>query len=142
MHGGRQGRYIRTLPLLTRRPEGPTVLRSETPNSMTRAELRKASPLSRCVLVSAHAVDRWYERIQPHSTDDRNTVVSKVLRLLEDAVPVSDTLFYASGVLLALNGNVVSSVYRPETKRQKSRVRKVLHNLRSAFPKALRPLPR
>lgn len=98
---------------------------------MGRGILRRL-PLSKCILVSAHAVDRWVERIRPADAGDRPAAVAGVLRLLQDATQIAETEFYNNGVIIAVVGNTVTSVYKARDRSKKLKVRKALRQARNA----------
>lgn len=103
--------------MTTNSPKVPTDLRS--------------NPLARCILVSEHAIDRYIERVAPKSGPlSRPDIVARVLAMLPDAVPMTDTKFYSNGVIVTVVGSVVTTVYRPTTRSQKSKVRKALSRFR------------
>jgi hypothetical protein len=63
-------------------------------------------------------------------------IVLRVLDLLLDAIPVTETLFYSHGVLLGVAGGTVATVvtvFKPETHSQKMRVRKALQRERARW---------
>lgn len=102
-----------------------------TTNNPTRPRGLRSNPLSRCILVSEHAVDRYIERIGTTGLRSRRDVVLRILDLLPEAIPVTDTKFYADGIVMTVIGSVVTTVYRPETRSQKLKVRKALARFRS-----------
>lgn len=87
-------------------------------------------PLSRVVAVSKHARWRWATRLGLEGIRREKDLVLRVLDLLLDAIPVTETLFYSHGVLLGVTNNIVVTVFRPETHSQKMRVRKALQRER------------
>lgn len=109
-----------------------------TTNSPARPKGLRANPLSRCILVSEHAVDRFIERIGTTGLRSRRDVVLRILDLLPEAVPVTDTKFYAEGIVVTVIGSVVTTVYRPETHSQKLKVRKALARFRAEASRSSR----
>ena len=87
-------------------------------------------PLAGAVVVSKHARHRWATRIGLEGLRREKDVVLRIMDLLLDAIPVTETLFYSHGVLLGVNNNVVVTVFKPETRPQKMRVRKALQRER------------
>lgn len=107
--------------MTTNNPKVPTDLRS--------------NPLARCILVSEHAIDRYVERVAPKFGPlSRPDIIARVLALLPDAVPMTDTKFYSNGIIVTVVGSVVTTVYRPTTRSQKSKVRKALARFRQKMP--------
>lgn len=87
-------------------------------------------PLAGAVLVSKHARRRWATRIGLEGVRREKDIVLRVLDLLLDAIPVTETLFYSHGVLLGVVGDTVVTVFKPETHSQKVRVRNALRRER------------
>jgi hypothetical protein len=88
--------------------------------------LAARNPLARCILVSEHAVDRFIERVALRGARSRNEIVLRILDLLRDATPIDDTRFYAAGVTITVIDSVVTTVYRPQGRSQKSKIHKAL----------------
>lgn len=88
-------------------------------------------PLAGAVMVSKHACHRWVTRIGREGVRREKDIVLRILDLLLDAIPVTETLFYSRGVLLGVTGDTVATVFKPETHAQKMRVRKALQRERA-----------
>ena len=87
-------------------------------------------PLADAVVVSKHAIHRWATRIGLEGLRREKDVVLRILDLLLEAVPVTETLFYSHGVLLGFEGDTVTTVFRPGTNSQKLKVRRALQRER------------
>ena len=87
-------------------------------------------PLARVVAVSKHARWRWATRLGLEGIRREKDIVLRVLDLLLDAIPVTETLFYSHGVLLGVEGDTVTTVFRSETNSQKLKVRRALQRER------------
>jgi len=97
----------------------------------TKGRSVRSHPLSHCISVSNHAIHRWISRIGVEGCRREKDVVLKILDLLYDAIPVTETLFYSHGVMLGIVDDTVTTVFPPRTSAQKVRVKRALERHRA-----------